>query len=106
MDRRGQGWRERLSRFAGTYVRFWTGLPLADPTAGFRAFRAVTLRGILSKPTRRDGYGFQIEVAHAAWRAEARLREIPIIFHERRQGASKLSLWIVLESIARVPGLR
>lgn len=99
-------WRERLSRFAGSYVRFWTGLPLADPTAGFRAFRAEVLRQILSKPTRCDGYGFQIEVAHAAWRASAKLREIPIIFHERRQGASKLSLRIVLESIARVPGLR
>jgi dolichol-phosphate mannosyltransferase len=99
-------WRRRLSRFAGTYVRFWTGLPLADPTAGFRAFRAEVLHGILSKPTQCDGYGFQIEVAHAAWRAGAKLREIPIIFHERRQGASKLSLRIVLESIARVPGLR
>jgi glycosyltransferase involved in cell wall biosynthesis len=99
-------WRLRLSRFAGSYVRFWTGLPVADPTAGFRAFRADVLRQILAKPTRCDGYGFQVEVGYAAWRAGAVLREIPIIFHERRQGSSKLSLRIIFESVLRIPVLR
>lgn len=99
-------WRLRLSRFAGSYVRFWTGLPVADPTAGFRAFRADVLRKILAKTTRCDGYGFQVEVAYAAWRAGAVLREIPIIFHERRQGSSKLSLRIIFESVLRIPVLR
>lgn len=99
-------WREFLSRCAGSYVRFWTGLPLHDPTAGFRAFRADVLSEILNYPFLCDGYAFQVETAHAAWKLGATIGEIPVIFTERREGQSKLSMAIVRESIFRIPGLR
>jgi dolichol-phosphate mannosyltransferase len=99
-------WREFLSRCAGSYVRFWTGLPLHDPTAGFRAFRADVLSEILKHPFLCDGYAFQVEIAHAAWKLDATISEIPVLFTERREGQSKLSMAIVRESILRIPGLR
>lgn len=99
-------WREFLSRRAGSYVRFWTGLPLHDPTAGFRAFRADILTEILKQPTHCDGYAFQVETAHAVWKLGGIIREIPVLFTERREGYSKLSMAIVRESILRIPQLR
>lgn len=98
-------WREILSRCAGFYVRFWTGLPLRDPTAGFRAFRADALSENLKHPTRCDGYAFQIETAHRLWKQGADIREIPVVFTERREGKSKLSPRIVWETILRIPEL-
>lgn len=99
-------WRLLLSRAAGFYVRAWTGLPLHDPTAGFRAFRAGSLRSALATPKHCDGYGFQVEVAHAVWTQQGTIREVPVIFSERREGGSKLSSRIVWEAILRVPFLR
>jgi dolichol-phosphate mannosyltransferase len=98
-------WREILSRCAGFYVRFWTGLPLRDPTAGFRAFRAESLSEIAKHPTRCDGYAFQIETALRLWKQGADIREIPVVFTERREGKSKLSPRIVWETILRIPNL-
>lgn len=103
--RHWSGWRRALSLLAGHYVRFWTGLPLRDPTAGFRVFRAETLRGILVRPPRCNGYGFQVEIAHALWKRGMRLLEIPVVFTERRQGASKLSSGLILEAILKIPTL-
>jgi dolichol-phosphate mannosyltransferase len=99
-------WRRLLSRTAGTYVRFWTGLPLEDPTAGFRAFGRSALESALSAPKQCDGYGFQIEMALAVWRNGGVLKEIPVLFSERREGCSKLSSAIILEAIFRVPRMR
>lgn len=99
-------WRRGLSRAAGAYVRFWTGLPLCDPTAGFRAFGPSALESALSVPKRCDGYGFQIEMALAVWRNGGVLEEIPVVFSERREGCSKLSAGIIREAVLRVPGMR
>lgn len=101
-------WRRALSRSAGAYVRGWTGLPLHDPTAGFRAFRAEALVGALATPKRCDGYAFQVEMAHAVWKQGGRISEVPVVFRERREGQSKLSPAIIMEAVLRVPllGLR
>lgn len=96
-------WRRALSRAAGCYVRWWTGLPLHDPTAGFRAFRAQALAMALESPKRCDGYAFQVEMAHALWARGCRMTEVPVVFHERREGRSKLSSAIVIEAVLRVP---
>ncbi len=96
-------WRRRLSRGAGCYVRWWTGLPLHDPTAGFRAFRVQALSEALATPKRCDGYAFQVEMAHAVWKRGGKIAEVPVVFHERREGRSKLSSAIVMEAVLRVP---
>ncbi|MCP5533473.1 MAG: polyprenol monophosphomannose synthase [Akkermansiaceae bacterium] len=98
-------WRRFLSRAAGAYVRIWTGLPLHDPTAGLRAFRRAVLEAVMSTPKRCDGYGFQVETAHAAWKHGSIVKEIPVVFSERREGRSKLSSRIVWEAVLRVPFL-
>jgi glycosyltransferase involved in cell wall biosynthesis len=97
-------WRRRvLSRGGNAYVRWWTGLPLADATSGFRAFRREVLTTIGLSASRSDGYAFQVETALRAWRAGFRVEEVPIRFVERREGASKLSRRVVLEAVWRVP---
>lgn len=94
--------RQRLSRAGSAYVRALTGLPLADATAGFRLWRADALVRAGATATRSDGYAFQVETALAAWGAGLRLMEAPILFTERRAGASKLSRRVVAEAVWRV----
>jgi dolichol-phosphate mannosyltransferase len=99
-------WRKLLSRSAGHYVRLWTGLPVSDPTAGLRAFRAKALQGAMARQAGCDGYGFQVEMAHAVWKQGGAIREVPVVFTERREGKSKLSFSIILEAVFGVPRLR
>lgn len=93
--------RELLSRGGNRYVRLVTGLPLADATSGFRAFRAGALRRLDLSTVRSDGYCFQVDLALRAWRRGFRIVEIPITFTERRAGASKISRRIVVEAVVR-----
>lgn len=88
-----------LSRMAGLYVRLLTGLPVADPTAGYKLFRRVVLEAVGPKTLSSDGYAFQIETSHAAWRAGFKITEVPIVFADRVAGTSKLSLAIAGEAI-------
>jgi dolichol-phosphate mannosyltransferase len=90
-----------LSRMGKGYVRLMTGLPVADATSGFRAFRADVLRAIDAAASRSQGYAFQLELALQTWRAGYRIRELPIVFTERTQGASKMSRRIVVEAVLR-----
>lgn len=99
-------WRQLLSRCAGCYVRAWTGMPLHDPTAGLRAFRTDALKAALVRPLHCDGYAFQVEMAHALWQQGRIIREIPVMFSERREGQSKLSSAIIREAAVRIPMLR
>ncbi len=94
--------RRALSVGGNTYVRLWTGLPLHDATAGYRAFRAPVLEAIGLAGLRSDGYSFQVETALAAHRAGFRIVEVPIMFAERTEGASKMSRGIVVEAMSRV----
>lgn len=90
-----------LSLFAGTYTRRFTGLPLKDPTSGFKAIHRRVLESIDWEELRADGYAFQIELHYRAWKAGFDLREVPIVFTERRSGASKMSRAIALEAAWR-----
>lgn len=95
-----------LSRFAASYTRFWTRLPLTDPTSGFKCFRRQVLESLDLGRIRSNGYAFQIEVDFFAWRAGFHLAEIPIIFTDRHHGSSKMSRQIVWEAVWMVPQLR
>jgi len=91
-----------LSRAANRYVGLVTGLPVADATAGFRAFRRQVLEALDLSALRSDGYAFQVETALRAWRAGFRIVEVPITFTERRDGASKMTRAIIVEALWRV----
>jgi dolichol-phosphate mannosyltransferase len=88
-----------LSYFASKYVRWITGLPVKDPTGGFKCFRRQVLQSLNLDKIKSNGYCFQIEMNFYTWRAGFKIREIPIIFIERRAGTSKMSKKIVLEAV-------
>ena len=94
--------RLQLSLFAGLYTRTLTGLPLSDPTSGFKAIRRDVLEAFDWSRFIASGYGFQIEIHFYAWQNGFRLREIPIIFTERHEGRSKMSWRISAEAAMRV----
>jgi len=88
-----------LSRMASFYVRTITGLPVADPTGGFKCFGRNVLESIGLDGIRSNGYAFQIEMTYKAWKKGFRIKEIPITFVERGHGKSKMGLRIILEAI-------
>lgn len=88
-----------LSYGAGIYVRLLTRLPVMDPTGGFKCFHRKVLESINLSQIAAEGYGFQIEVTHSAWRNGFSIQEIPIIFTDRIAGTSKMSLAIAKEAI-------
>jgi len=87
-----------LSVFANRYVRAVTGLRIQDCTSGFRCWRREALEQLPLASIRSDGYAFIVELAWEASRAGLRCAEVPITFVERRQGASKLSGMVIVES--------
>ncbi len=91
-----------LSKGAGIYTRILTRLPLTDPTAGFKAIHRKVIENLDWEKVTSDGYGFQIEVNFFALQRGFILKEIPIIFTERRDGHSKLSFRIMVEAALRV----
>lgn len=80
-----------MSYFASKYVRFITGLPIHDTTAGFKCYRSRVLKSIDLDKIRFKGYAFQIEMKFTAWKMGYNLQEIPIIFTDRQEGKSKMS---------------
>jgi dolichol-phosphate mannosyltransferase len=88
-----------LSYFASKYVRWITGLPVKDPTGGFKCFRREVLQSLNLDKIKSNGYFFQIEMNFYIWRAGFKIKETPIIFIERQVGVSKMSKRIVLEAI-------
>lgn len=88
-----------LSRSAGMYVRGITGMPFTDPTGGYKCFRRTVLETIALEAVTSNGYSFQIELTHHAWRLGFRIDEVPITFVERRSGESKMSPRIVREAL-------
>jgi dolichol-phosphate mannosyltransferase len=95
-----------LSLGANLYARVVTGLPLTDSTGGFKCFRREVLEAIPLDRVRSNGYAFQIEMSFRAWKKGFHLVEIPIIFHDRVEGQSKMSKRIVREAIWMVWWLR
>lgn len=91
--------RELLSRGGNLWVKLWLGLPVADATGGFAAWRASTLRGMDLTGIQAAGYGFQVDLAWNAVKRGFRVAEVPITFEDRRFGESKMSQRIVLEAM-------
>jgi dolichol-phosphate mannosyltransferase len=87
-----------LSRCAGIYVWFITGMPFTDPTGGYKCFRRRALQAIDLDAVKSDGYSFQIEMTHRLWRDGFRIVEVPITFTERMEGHSKLTQHIIFEA--------
>jgi dolichol-phosphate mannosyltransferase len=103
------GWsrsRRLLSRFGGLYARLVLGAPITDLTAGFKVYRREALASLPLDRIQTDGYGFQIETTWDIWRSGKRVREVPITFHDRVAGKSKLSRRIVVEAMIMVWRLR
>lgn len=88
-----------LSKTASTYVRLITGMPVTDPTGGFKCFRREVLEAIDLDHVMSSGYSFQVEMTHAAWMKGFRIVEIPIIFEDRRSGYSKMNRDIATEAL-------
>jgi dolichol-phosphate mannosyltransferase len=95
-----------LSCGANIYTRIVTGLPLKDSTGGFKCFRREVLEQLPLDTIRSDGYSFQIEMNFFCWKKGFRIKEIPIIFEDRRVGVSKMSRKIVWEAAFMVWRLR
>jgi dolichol-phosphate mannosyltransferase len=91
-----------LSVGASYYVHAITGMPIHDPTGGFKCWNKKTLESIELETVQSNGYGFQIEMSHRAWRRGFQCVEIPIIFTDRFQGTSKMSMSIVVEAFFMV----
>ena len=95
-----------LSYYANVYARFVTGLPVADATGGFKAFRSEVLAAIDLDRVESEGYAFQIEMSMRAWKKGFRIAEIPIVFVDRTLGESKMSKKIIREAVWKVWKLR
>lgn len=95
-----------LSYGANMYTRLITWMPIKDATGGFKCFRRSTLERLDLTRVNSDGYGFQIEMNFKAWRKGMRVREIPILFVDRRVGISKMNKRIVWEAMWLVWKLR
>ncbi|TMQ64740.1 MAG: polyprenol monophosphomannose synthase [Candidatus Eisenbacteria bacterium] len=95
-----------LSYSANVYSRVITGMRVKDLTGGFKCFRRSVLEAIDWSRVGSDGYAFQIEISFKAWRKGFRIKEIPIMFVDRRAGSSKMSRKIVREAVWMVWRLR
>lgn len=95
-----------MSYYASAYVRFITGMPIRDTTAGFKCYRRIVLETIPLDEVRFFGYAFQIEMKFLAWKYGFKLFEVPIIFTDRTAGTSKMSSGIFKEAIFGVLEMR
>ncbi len=91
-----------LSKAAASYVWIITGMPVTDPTGGFKCFRRRVLEAIDLDAILASGYSFQVEMTHTAWIKGFRVAEIPITFVDRRTGYSKMSTGILKEAMLLV----
>lgn len=94
-----------MSYFASKYVRIVTGMPLHDATAGFVCYSRRALERLDPDDVRMKGYGFQIEMKYSAWKLGMKLKEVSIVFVERREGVSKMTGGIFREAFFGVLGL-
>lgn len=88
-----------MSYVASIYVRIVTGMKIMDTTAGFKCYKREVLENIHPDHIRSVGYGFQIEMKFTAWKLGYKIVEIPIIFTDRKLGASKMSGGIFNEAL-------
>jgi dolichol-phosphate mannosyltransferase len=98
--------RKLISRGGSAYARAVLGVDVDDLTGGFKAFRREVLEAIEIETIPSLGYAFQVETTYRAIQAGFRVVEVPILFHDRRVGHSKMSGRIVIEAALRVPAMR
>jgi dolichol-phosphate mannosyltransferase len=94
------------SRGGCAYARLILGIPVRDLTGGFKCWRRRALEALDFDGVDAHGYGFQIEMTYRAIKAGLTVTEVPIVFRERREGQSKMTAWITLEAVWKVPALR
>lgn len=95
-----------MSYFASVYVRFVTRMKIMDTTAGFVCYSNKVLSTIDLDRINLKGYGFQIEMKFTAWKFKFDIKEVPIIFTDRKQGTSKMSGGIFNEAVWGVIGMK
>jgi dolichol-phosphate mannosyltransferase len=95
-----------MSYFASKYVRIVTGFKVNDTTAGFKCYKRRVLKTIELDKIRFKGYGFQIEMKFTAYKIGFKIKEVPVIFVNRREGVSKMSGGIFGEAFFGVMRLR
>ena len=95
-----------MSYFASKYVRMVTGFQVHDTTAGFKCYRRCVLESIPLDQIRFKGYGFQIEMKFTAYKMGYKIKEVPVVFVNRREGVSKMSGGIFSEAFFGVMRLR
>ena len=96
------GWpfkRRLISRMGGIFIRAGTGMPIKDPTGGFKCWKVSALKAMDFLSIESAGYSFQLEMNHRAWKASLSISEIPILFTDRTRGYSKISARIAVESL-------
>lgn len=94
-----------MSYFASKYVQIVTGFHVHDTTAGFVCYRRKVLETIPLDKIRFKGYAFQIEMKYTAHRIGFKIKEVPVIFVNRREGTSKMSGGIFSEALLRCDAL-
>ncbi len=95
-----------LSYGASIYTRLITGIPVFDTTGGFKCFKRSALQSLNFDRIISNGYSFQLELNYKIWVKGLKIKEVPIIFYERRDGQSKMGGGIILEAIFAVFRLR
>ena len=98
--------RRLISLGGSAYARLLLGVGIRDLTGGFKVFRREVLEAIELETIPSLGYAFQVETTYRAIKAGFRVVEVPIMFHDRRVGESKMSGRIVIEAARRVPEMR
>ena len=104
-----EGWgfgRHLLSKGGSLYSRLLLGLKVRDLTSGYKAFRREVLETLGLEEVQSEGYSFQIELTYRAILRGFQVREVPIVFVDRRAGQSKMSRRIFAEAVMMVPRLR
>jgi dolichol-phosphate mannosyltransferase len=93
-----------LSRGGNLYIRIMLGMPVSDATGGYRAYRLPLLDKIDLASVISHGYCFQVDLTYRAYKTGCKLVEVPITFHERVHGVSKMSGSIIREALFKVTG--
>ena len=95
-----------MSFFASKYVKFITGIPVHDSTAGFKCYKRKVLETIDLDKIKFVGYAFQIEMKFKSWKHGFNIQEVPVIFRDRTEGVSKMSSSIFFEAFIGVIQLK
>lgn len=98
--------RQVISKGGSLYAQTILFSPYRDLTSGFKAFRREVLEALDIDAVQSNGYSFQIEVTHRAHQMGFKVKETPIIFVDRKVGASKMTGKIVTEAMIVVWRIR